>query len=439
MEWVGRGAATAPGGNAGPATPRDPGLPWVIVSVSPAAPAQVRATTRLLADAPADLVTAAPASTGTLCFLHNGDGLLGWGVHASTAVAGPGAAAAIKEWFDEQTAELAVADDVGIPGSGPVAFVSLGFDDSDISVAVIPALLLGRRDGVTFSTVIGAPGLTTPSPIRPPGRISYSDASLSVAGFTSAVAVATARIAAGELEKVVLAHDLAATTENEVDERFLLRELAWAYPSCFTYSVDGLVGASPEMLIRRIGGTLLSRVLAGTAWPEHAGEAVADGLMASRKDLSEHHFAVRSVARTLSTVADRLTVPEAPHPLALANLTHLATDITGTMPSAGPDALTLAAILHPTAAVGGTPSEVALSVIRELEPLPRGRYAAPVGWLDTAGDGEFAIALRCAAVDGRSVRMMAGCGIVADSDPDTEAREAQVKMIPIRDALEAQT
>ena len=94
--------------------------------------------------------------------------------------------------------------------------------------------------------------------------------------------------------------------------------------------------------------------------------------------------------------------------------------------------------MHPTAAVGGTPTDLARQVIRDLEPAPRGRYAAPVGWMDAAGDGEFAIALRCATVSGHTVRMIAGCGIVADSDPDTEAREAQVKMIPIRDALESQ-
>ena len=126
-------------------------------------------------------------------------------------------------------------------------------------------------------------------------------------------------------------------------------------------------------------------------------------------------------------------------PLELANLTHLSTDITGRLDDAlaMPTALDLAARLHPTAAVGGSPTGVARQVIRELEPMPRGRYAAPVGWMDSRGDGEFAIALRCAQVDGRSVRLMAGCGIVADSDPEIEAREAQIKMIPIRDALEA--
>ncbi len=407
------------------------------MSASAAAPAQIRAISRPL-PVPVDLVAAAPAANGALSFLRNGDGLIGWGEHARMTTKGPAAASEIRSWFDAVVADLDVSDEVGLPGSGPIAFVSLGFDDADISVAVVPAVVIGQRSGVAFSTVIGSPGLGEPTPIRPPGRISYSDGALSVAGFTSAVVAATVRIQAGQLDKVVLAHDLEATTENAVDERHLLRELAAAYPSCWTYSVDGLVGASPEMLIRRVDGAITSRVLAGTAWAVHAGDPVAADLMLSRKDLAEHAFAVDSVAKVLGGVISDLDVPDGPHPLTLANLTHLATDITGHLSPGGPSALELAALLHPTAAVGGTPSYLARALIRELEPAPRGRYAAPIGWMDASGDGEFAIALRCALVSGHTVRMMAGCGIVADSDPDTEAREAQVKMIPIRDALEAQ-
>ncbi|QNK83629.1 isochorismate synthase [Nakamurella sp. PAMC28650] len=386
---------------------------------------------------PLDLVALAPASRGALSFLRNGEGLIGWGEHARMTAKGPEAASEIRSWFDGVVADLSVSDPVGLPGSGPIAFVSLGFDDTDVSVAIVPSVVIGVRGTTAFSTVIGDSALGEPTPVRSPGTISYSDASMSVAGFTSAVAAATERIRSGELFKVVLAHDLDATAEYEVDERFLLRRLAAAYPSCWTYAVDGLIGASPETLIRRVDGEITSRVLAGTAWAEHADDTVAADLMLSRKDLAEHAFAVDSVAAVLREVIPDLQVPVGPHPLTLANLTHLATDISGHLPTGGPSALELAAMLHPTAAVGGTPTDVARQMIRELEPAPRGRYAAPVGWLDASGDGEFAIALRCASVAGHTVRMIAGCGIVADSDPETEAREAQVKMIPIRDALEA--
>ena len=400
------------------------------------------AVTRRLATAPADLVACLPTPTGAVSFVLDGAGLVGWGEYAGLRVTGPDAAARIGEWYAAEVAALAVTDGAGVPGSGPVCFVSLGFAAADESVAVIPRVVLGVRDGVAFVTTIGgAVPLSDPEPVRPPGQVSYADADLSVADFTSAVAAAVGRIRAGEAEKVVLAHGVQATTTEPVDERYLLGRLASDYPTCATFAVAGLVGASPELLVRRTGGSVVSRVLAGTAWPERSGERVEQELLGSAKDQAEHEFAVRSVSSTLATVTSSLQVPAAPRPLTLANLTHLATDVTGVLadgPGADdrPSALDLAAMLHPTAAVGGTPTEVALAMIAELEPVPRGRYAAPVGWMDASGDGEFAIALRCGLVADRTVRLMAGCGIVADSDPQTEAREAQIKMIPIRDALE---
>ena len=416
-------------------------------------------TTRLVAsavtarlDQPASLIALLPRPTGSVCFVRGnqaGDpggeqGFVGWGVHARFTTTGPDAAARIQEWFDDVRAGLTVSDPIGEPGTGPLAFVSLGFDDTDAGVAVVPQVVVGRTADTTFITRIGpaggaatAVGRPVPMPIRSPGRVSYADAEVSVAGFTSAVAAATERIRRGELDKVVLAHDLVATAARSVDERLLLARLAADYPGCWTFDVQGLVGASPELLIRRQGRRIASRVLAGTAWPEHTDDAVAAGLLHSSKDVAEHAYAVRSVSEVLDPACDQLNVPEQPSPLELANLTHLSTDITGRLGEFAPTALDLAARLHPTAAVGGSPTDVARQVIRELEPMSRGRYAAPVGWIDGRGDGEFAIALRCAQVNGRTVRLLAGCGIVADSDPETEAREAQIKMIPIRDAMES--
>jgi menaquinone-specific isochorismate synthase len=393
-------------------------------------------------DSPADLLATLAGPTGSVCFVRGGDGFVGWGVHERFSATGPDAAQQIQQWFAEVSAGIRVEDRVGLPGSGPIAFVSLGFDDDDISVATVPKVVMGRSGGTSFVTRIGdtpANGSVRRSQVRAPGRVSYADADLSVAGFTTAVAAAAARIRTGELQKVVLAHDLEATTARPVDERFLLNHLAAAYPDCWTFAVEGLVGASPELLIRRTGAMIASRVLAGTAWKEHSGDAVSAGLLGSAKDVVEHAYAVQSVADVLARATVDLVVPAAPVPLELANLTHLSTDITGRLDDRAPTALQLAARLHPTAAVGGSPTEVARQVIRELEPMRRGRYAAPVGWMDSRGDGEFAIALRCAQVQGRSVRLIAGCGILADSDPATEAREAQIKMIPIRDALEARS
>jgi menaquinone-specific isochorismate synthase len=436
-----------------------------LVTAVPTARIAVTAVSQPLG-AGTDLLAMLPEPTGTLCFLRGGEGFVGWGVHERFTATGPDAADQIEQWFAQVSAGMQVRDEVGVAGSGPIALVSLGFDDADISVAVVPQVIVGSAGGTTFVTRIGAAtddadllpevtaaappgrvpagGANSPdgttggvTPVRRPGRVSYADADLSVAGFTSAVTSATTRIRAGELQKVVLAHDLEATTARPVDERFLLGRLAAAYPDCWTFAVEGLIGASPELLIRRSGRAIFSRVLAGTAWKEHSGDAVSADLLGSAKDIAEHAYAVQSVADVLARACDDLDVPATPVPLELANLTHLSTDITGRLDDRAPTALEIAARLHPTAAVGGSPTAVARQVIRELEPMHRGRYAAPVGWMDSRGDGEFAIALRCAQVTGRSVRLMAGCGIVADSDPEIEAREAQIKMIPIRDALES--
>lgn len=392
-------------------------------------------------DLTGSLFGALPDPVGTSAFVTDGDGLVGWGQYARFSVTGADAAARIADWFRAELDELGPAGSAGAAGpkgeAGPVVFVSLGFDVRDASVAVIPQVVLRRRDGHTVSTVIGPSQHRSVTPVTGPGTIRYSDASMSVAGFTSAVAQATARIRSGELGKVVLAHDLTAMAENPVDERFLLAALADRYPTCWTYAVDGLLGASPEMLMHRNGSRVHSRVLAGTGWSEHTGDRVSEQLESSLKDQREHRYAADSVAAGLGPVCRTLEVPARPTPLVLANLTHLATDIVGELVDPAPSALELAALLHPTAAVGGFPTDAALQAIRELEPGPRGRYAGPIGWMDGTGDGEFALALRGALVSGRSVRMTAGCGIVADSDPRTEAREAQVKMIPIRDALES--
>jgi menaquinone-specific isochorismate synthase len=198
-----------------------------------------------------------------------------------------------------------------------------------------------------------------------------------------------------------------------------------------------LFGSTPEMLVRRERGLVASRVLAGTI--RRTGDDAHDLTLAatlarSSKDLEEHEFAVRSVADALAPYCTSMNVPEAPFVLHLPNVMHLATDVTGVLDSDA-SSLALAAALHPSAAVGGTPTADAVAIIREIERLDRGRYAGPVGWIDADGDGEWGIALRCAAHQGSRVQLFAGCGIVADSDPAAELAEAAAKFIPVRDAL----
>ena len=276
-------------------------------------------------------------------------------------------------------------------------------------------------------------------PPEAPQEVSFADGSLNGEQWMSVVADAVTRINAGDLEKVVLARDLVATAAAPVDVRWPLRRLVEDYPMCWSFHVDGLFGATPEMLVRRERGLVTSRVLAGTirrTGDDERDIALAATLARSSKDLEEHEYAVRSVADALDPHCSSMNVPEAPFVLHLPNVMHLATDVAGVVHDAETvSSLQLAEALHPSAAVGGTPTPVATALIAEIESMDRGRYAGPVGWMDASGDGEWGIALRSAELSGTTVRLFAGCGIVAESDPEAELAESQAKFVPVRDAL----
>lgn len=212
------------------------------------------------------------------------------------------------------------------------------------------------------------------------------------------------------------------------------------FPGCHVFRVADLVGASPELLVRRTAERMDSLVLAGSApsfVDEDQATSAARTLMDSDKDRWEHELAVRSVRDPLVGIGAEVDVRDTPEILRLANVQHLATAVTATVP-AGWDALHLAELLHPTAAVGGTPTDAAVRVIEELEGMDRGRYAGPVGWMDGRGDGEFAIALRCAELSGARARLFAGAGIVAGSLPEAELDETRLKLGAMMGALGAE-
>ncbi|MGW0516609.1 isochorismate synthase [Crossiella sp. NPDC003009] len=397
----------------------------------------VRVRTREL-PAGVDLLGQLPDSDDVLAWVREGDGLVGWGVAAEFRCAGPDRFAAADDWWRELRGSLAVEDEVGLPGTGAVAFVSVTFADGpEESVLVVPRVIVGQRDGRVWRTQIGEVAGDPVRPVRGPGLVRYAEGRLPVTRYREAVRAAVARMRAGELAKVALAHDLLATAAEPFDPRFLLAGLARRYPSCWAYSVAGLVGATPELLLRRNGSEFSSRVLAGTTWPREGAteDELAAELLASAKNREEHEYAVRSFVDCLGPLCAELDAPATPEVLRLRNVLHLSTDVRGRLHDDG-SLLRLAQAVHPTAAVGGTPTPDAVALIAELEGMDRGRYAGPVGWIDGAGDGELGIALRCAQLDGNTARLFAGCGIVADSDPDTEVAEARAKMIPVRDALE---
>nr|WP_218848878.1 isochorismate synthase [Nocardioides perillae] len=399
------------------------------------------------------LLSAVPAE-GPLTWLHKGEGLVGWGVAAELRTSGPGRFVEADAWWSQVTARAVVRDEVGLPGSGLVAFGSFAFGDAvhddgpGRSVLVVPEVVVGRRGDTVWVTTTTRGGLppvlgadaVEPAPAPPaPVGVSFADGALDGERWMSVVADAVRRIAGGDLEKVVLARDLVATADRDVDVRWPLRRLVEDYPTCWTFHVEGLFGATPEMLVRRERGLVTSRVLAGTirrTGHDDRDLALAATLARSSKDLEEHEYAVRSVAEALEPHCSSMNVPESPFVLHLPNVMHLATDVAGVVHDAeSVSSLQLAAALHPSAAVGGTPTAVATALIGQIEQMDRGRYAGPVGWMDARGDGEWGIALRSAVVDGPQVRLFAGCGIVADSDPAAELAESQAKFVPVRDAL----
>ena len=382
-----------------------------------------------------DLLDLLPSAEHVCSWVRGGEGLVGWGEVARVLTSGPRRAEDAQDWWDQLCTRLDVQDEVGVAGSGPVAFTSVAFaDEPGTSVLVVPRVVAGRRDGVTWVTEIG-PSRTDPfEPVGAPRGLRYS---ADPVRWRGSVQAAVDRIRAGELEKVVLARDLFVEAEEDIDPRFVLSHLAARYPSCWTFAVDGMVGATPELLVRRSGPEVSSQVLAGTTWP-HDGMSEAElaaELRASDKDQGEHRYALSSLVAALERVCARVEVRET-EVVQLRNVAHLATTVTGELADPSTGVLAVAAALHPTAAVGGTPTEVAVRVIAELEGMDRGRYAGPVGWVDAHGDGELGLALRSAELVGPTARLFAGGGIVAGSDPDHELAETDAKLVPVRDALE---
>ncbi|MEU4571594.1 MULTISPECIES: isochorismate synthase [Nonomuraea] len=244
--------------------------------------------------------------------------------------------------------------------------------------------------------------------------------------YAEAVRRAVKRLRAGDLDKVVLARSLTIPYEGDLTP--LVEALAERDPTGYTFAAAlpggrTLLGASPELLVSRSGRTVVANPLAGSA-PRGADPG---HLMTSAKDRREHALVVEAVAAALRPHCSTLSVPEQPSLVPTASMWHLSTRISGELADPATTSLELAAALHPTPAVCGTPTDAARQLIAELEPFDRGFYTGLVGWQDAAGDGEWVVAIRCAVADGTALTLYAGAGIVADSDPDAELAETSAK------------
>lgn len=376
-----------------------------------------------------DLLSLAGRIEDPIVWLNGGDGMVAAGIAAEIEV-GSG-----EDRFVRAAAEL--REVFAALGGRSVAFGSFSFDPASTdSVLVVPEVVWGRswvesvggRDPASF---------LRDEPVASPERVRYAGSTIPEVAWLDAVAEAVARIRDGALQKTVLARDVLVWSEAPFDVPLLLRRLAGRFPGCYTFSCGGLIGATPELLVARSGHDVRSIVLAGTVArgaPGAEDEALARGLMQSEKDLEEHRYAVESVTEPLRAVCSNLKV-EGPVLLQLANLQHLSTTVHGVLDSDA-SALELAGLLHPTAAVCGTPRRRAFETIRALEGMDRGRYTGPVGWVDSNGDGEWGIALRCGLFQGARGRLFAGNGIVAGSEPEAELEETRVKLRAMMSALE---
>jgi menaquinone-specific isochorismate synthase len=382
----------------------------------------------------------------TAAWIRSGDGLIGFGEYRKIEISGADRFKQARTWWNQQLSEFKIQNNVHGSGTGPILFTSFSFDPHQSSVLVIPEIILVKKGNKSWVTWIGdtrQPDFSRIQSTVPSGEISWAGGSISEDKWREQVTFAVKSIKEGRLEKVVLARDQIARSNQPINTRSILQRLEIDYPSTWLFLVDGLIGATPELLVRLSKSLVTSRVLAGTIQKtgnEDRDLALAASLAKSSKDLEEHEYAVRSVADALEPFCSSTNVPESPFVLHLSNVMHLATDVTGVLNDSATqaDVFTLIEQLHPTAAVCGTPTEVAKQLINDLEKMNRGRYAAPVGWIDANGDGEIAIALRCGLLleDKKSMRIFAGCGIVAGSDPETEFAESQAKLMPMRTALE---
>ncbi len=256
-------------------------------------------------------------------------------------------------------------------------------------------------------------------------------------GWRAAVTAILEAIASGHLDKAVLAREVVVEADRPFGRAALLGRLAARGAGAYLYASGGFIGASPELLVARSDRVARSRPLAGTvprgATPAEEAASMA-WLRTSAKEALEHRLVVDAVTGALAKAADRVEVA-ATQTIRLPTVAHLGTEVTASLGDPPPSALDLVAMLHPTPAVAGTPREAALDLLAELEPSGRGLYAGPVGWVDGAGDGEWAVALRCASLEGRRARLFAGAGIVAGSDPDAEWDETASKLRAILDVL----
>ncbi|MFZ9483442.1 MAG: isochorismate synthase [Ilumatobacteraceae bacterium] len=375
-----------------------------------------------------------------------GDGLLF--VRDGVGMAGRGVAARVG--IDEAVAFLAALEHDAPEGAPlPVAVGSVPFVPGAAGSLTVPAVTVVRRaDGSAWLIEVegGIEAPDAPSALAPVSRPQPRAQEFAVRPLTpverylAAVTAARDAVRSGALTKAVIAREIEVSSPDPIDVHAVLLRLKATFGRSHRYSIDGFIGASPELLVAVEGSTVRSHPLAGTTPrtgdPDTDQRAAAE-LLASEKNQVEHRVVIDMIHDTLLPWCSYLDWEPEPSIVTVANVQHLGTAMEGHLSDPRPDAITLVRALSPTPALGGFPRDAALALIAAVEGFDRGRYGGAVGWVDAAGDGTWAVAIRCAELsdDRRTARLVGGGGIVADSEPLAELAETQAKLQAMLSAI----
>jgi len=369
-----------------------------------------------------------------------GDGYLF--VRDGVGIAGRGVAVRVP--LHEVAVTLAAIDHTDeVGGVHPIAMGVVPFEAGQPAMLVIPQVLVGKAaDGRQWVTTIDdAPALFDQAPRPSPRAQAFTvTPRTDIEHYLAAVTTARNAVRGGALTKAVIAREVTVTSPEPIDVHAVLLRLKATFGSSYRYSVDGFIGASPELLVTVDGNAVRSHPLAGTAPrtgdPDTDRRAAAE-LLASEKNQIEHRVVIDMIHDTLLPWCSYLDWQPEPSIITVANVQHLGTALEGHLSDPRPNVLELVTALSPTPALGGFPRAEALALIAEAEGFVRGNYGGAVGWVDAAGDGTWAVAIRCAelSADRRTARLVAGGGIVADSEPLSELAETQAKLQAMLSAI----
>lgn len=400
---------------------------------------------------PLDLIRAGAGAVGTAVYFSSPDGGVfgGLGVSQRLSASGADRFSALDRALEGMPSGTPCAVGFAFAGDGPASIEWGAFAPATVVLPEVAVRAVGGATLLTLSPRHGSDGGHLVDLLAaleaPPGAGTIVDTLLGVEARPSPtdwrglVGDARAAIASGAFIKVVLARTVVVRSARTIPVFDVVASLQARYPSCRVFGWQegstAFVGASPEMLVERSGRTVRVEPLAGSA--RRGADPIEDGhigeeLLASVKDRMEHALVVDDVIERLTPLVSEISVPDGPALQQFATVQHLATPI-----GASSDArlLELAAALHPTPAVGGVPRRAATDFIAKVEGIDRGWYAGGIGWADAGGDGELALGLRSALIDGDRAILYAGNGIVAASEPEAELDETRLKLRPMLDLL----